>query len=343
MTYKAYALVAPRTIAAINVATPDLGSGEILVRVRAANLCPTDIKKWKDDGLADLLRAAPLILGHEFAGDVVAVGPDCGSLVPGSRIAVDPVIRLDAPDGSEFLKGIGAAAGSAPDNIALLRDNGIGGGFAELVKIPARNAIPIPDDLSYQAASLIEPLADIVHGIAKAGEIKGSRCAVFGLGPMGLMHVELLSWLGADVVGIDPRPDRRAEALAFGANLAGAPGETPKVDVAFIAAGGPALVSACHEAIENLDRNGRLVIFASGTKSASLPLDLNRIHYANQQIIGVVGFRREDAASAISYLQKGAVDVERIRSPRITLAGLQEAFGRMGEPGTLKYGIDFAD
>ena len=84
------------------------------------------------------------------------------------------------------------------------------------------------------------------------------------------------------------------------------------------------------------------MIFASGTKDASIPLDLNAVHYGNQTVIGVVGFRPEDATRTIELLGQGAIDVDRIRHPLIGLDGLQEAFGKMGEPGTFKYGIDLA-
>lgn len=342
MTYKAMVLSAPRTIEARWIERPAVGAGEALVRVRAANLCPTDIKKWKDDSLARLLADAPLILGHEMAGEIVEIGPGCGAFAVGDRVAIDPVLRSLAPDGREYLKGIGAAAGSSTDNVALLRDEGIGGGFAELVKVPAGNLIALPDDVSFEAASLIEPLADIVHGITKSGEVNGKRCAVFGLGPMGLMHVELLAFLGAEVVGVDPRDDRREESLSFGAKMAVAPGQTPRVDVAYVAAGGGALAPACAEALKALGKDGKLVIFASGTKDASIPLDLNAVHYGNQTVIGVVGFRPEDATRTIELLGQGAIDVDRIRHPLIGLDGLQEAFGKMGEPGTFKYGIDLA-
>lgn len=338
--YKAMVLTAPGRLELRDVARPGLRQGEALVRVEAVNLCPTDIKKFRDGSLEGILSEGGLILGHEIAGTVIEMGGDCGSVKPGDRVAIDPILRSRLQDGREHLKGIGAAAGSAPDNVALLRDEGIGGGFAELVKVPAANLIAIPDGLSFEAASLIEPLADIVHGLVKAGEVKGKSCAVFGLGPMGLMHVELLAFLGAEVVGVDPREDRRSESLAFGAGKAVAPGEVPAVDIAFIAAGGPALVPACGEALSVLAKEGVMVIFASGTKGASIPLDLNAVHYANQKIVGVVGFRPEDTQMTIDLLVKGAVDVKRIRHPLIGLDGLPEAFEKMGQPGTFKYGVD---
>ncbi len=338
-SYRAMALTAPMTIEPISIPRPDPEPGQVVLKVRSVNLCPTDVKKWHDKGLAQALAAGPLILGHEIAGEVIDCGDGC-TTQPGSRVAVDPILRERRENGSEYLKGIGAAAGSAADNIALLAEHGIGGGFAELVAVPEENLIPIPDTVGFGAASLIEPLADIVHGIAKSGDVRGARCAVFGLGPMGLLHVELLAWLGAEVVGVDPREDRRTEARAYGASETVAPGDVPKIDVAYIAAGGPALAAACREALERLNKHGRMIVFASGTKGASLELDLNALHYGNQMIVGVVGFRPEDAAKTIAFLEQGAVDAERIRAPMIGLEDLQEAFARMGRPGTLKYGID---
>ena len=341
-TYRAAVLVGHQAFDLRTLAVPALESDDVLVKVQAVNVCPTDIKKWKDASLDELLRATPLILGHEIAGEVVAVGPSANGVRVGDRVAVDPVIRDLGADGRETLRGIGSAAGPAKVNAELLRDRGIGGGFAEMVKVPAGNVIPLPDDLSYAAGSLVEPLADVVYSVAEAMPVRNRRCGVFGLGPMGLLHVEVLRHEGGRVVAIDPRVDRRENALGFGADEAVAPGDVGPLDCAFIVAGGAALADACEEALTTLEGNGRLVIFASGTPDAALSIDLNRLHYKRQTIVGVVGFRKEDAARAIVLLQAGAIDVERIRQPRISLEEIGRGFADTGKPDTFKFAIDFS-
>jgi threonine dehydrogenase-like Zn-dependent dehydrogenase len=340
MAYAAAVLAAPRSFELRSLPEPDVTGDEVLIAVRAVNVCPTDIKKWKDDGLADMLGRTPLILGHEIAGDVVRVGPAAVGISVGDRVAVDPVIRSRDAAGNEVLTGIGSAAGTVDANALLLKERGIGGGFAELVKVPAGNVIPIPMDLSYEAASLVEPLADVVFSIEAAETVRGRRCGVFGLGPMGLLHVEALHHAGATVIGIDPREDRREAAIAFGADDVAAPGSIGSVDCAFIVAGGPALASASEEALKLLNSDGVLVLFASGPQNAALKIDLNRVHYRRQRIVGVVGFRRHHADGAIALLRAGAIDVDRLRHPKIPLADLGRGFAETGTPGTFKFAVD---
>lgn len=340
MAYQAAVLTAPRAFELRSIPEPDVAADDVLIAVRAVNVCPTDIKKWKDDGLADMLGRTPLILGHEIAGEVVRVGPGAKGIGIGDRVAVDPVIRNSDAAGQEVLLGIGSAAGPVDANARLLKDRGIGGGFAELVKVPAGNVIPIPDDLSFAAASLVEPLADVVFSIEAAGPVKGRRCGVFGLGPMGLLHVEALRHAGAVVVGIDPREDRRAAAEGFGANETASPGSVGDLDCAFIVAGGPALAPASEEALKLLRSDGVLVLFASGPPNVALNIDLNRVHYRRQRIAGVVGFRRSHADGAIALLRAGAIDVERLRYPKISLAELGRGFAETGNPGTFKFAVD---
>jgi threonine dehydrogenase-like Zn-dependent dehydrogenase len=186
----------------------------------------------------------------------------------------------------------------------------------------------------------VEPLADVVYSVAEAEQVAGRRCGVFGLGPMGLLHVEVLRHAGADVVGIDPREDRRAAALAFGAAEAAEPGKVGELDRAFIVAGGPALQAASEEALRLLRADGVLVLFASGPSDATLSLDLNRVHYRRQRIAGVVGFRPAHAERAIALLSAGAIDVDRLRSPKISLADLGRGFAETGAPGTFKFAVD---
>jgi threonine dehydrogenase-like Zn-dependent dehydrogenase len=157
---------------------------------------------------------------------------------------------------------------------------------------------------------------------------------------MGLLHAEVLRHAGARVVGIDPREDRRAAALAFGAAEATEPGKVGELDRAFIVAGGPALQAASEEALRLLRADGVLVLFASGASDATLSLDLNRVHYRRQRIAGVVGFRPAHAERAIALLRAGAIDVDRLRSPKISLADLGRGFAETGTAGTFKFAVD---
>ncbi len=350
MTFRAALLTGPRRIEVADLTEPVLARSEVLVRVRSTNLCPTDLKKWQDEKLAPLLRANPLALGHEIAGEVIDVGAGVTDIVPGARVAIDPILpchrcdecRAGRTDACTDVAGVGAAAGAPERNALLLSEQGIGGGFAELIKVPAAAVIALPDGLPFAAGSLVEPLADVMHSLEAAGAVDGRRCAVYGLGPMGLLHVQALRHLGAHVIGADPRDDRRAVALTFGAHETVVPEAMPSIDCAFVAAGGAGLVPAATGALNVLAVHGALVLFASGPAGAVLPLDANRLHYGRQRVVGVVGFRPRHARAAIDALVAGAVDVDALRTPRIGLDDLQTAFESVGRPGVLKPAIDFS-
>jgi threonine dehydrogenase-like Zn-dependent dehydrogenase len=334
---------------------PTVGPTELLIRVGAANVCQTDVKKWDDSTLVTRLQGHPLILGHELAGTVVLVGEEVtSSFRVGDRVAVDPVIREglayfeDAYGAGRDLKrdlllGVGAAAGDPVANAVLFELHGIGGGFAELVKIPAMCAIKLPAGMSLEEGSLVEPVADVVRSVRAVGDVVGRQCAVFGLGPMGLLHVAVLAQRDAHVIGVDPRADRRDACATFGAAEFRLPGDTPTVDCAFLAVGGPALEKALGEALGALRRGGALVLFSSGLADMNFVARLNKIHYDELRIFGVVGATRSDLEGAVDVLRSGAINVAALRHPRVEFTEVQRAFQLMGQPGAQKVGLTFAE
>ncbi|WOF22986.1 alcohol dehydrogenase catalytic domain-containing protein [Microbacterium betulae] len=345
MTHLQMELSGHRALRAVEAETPRPGPGHVLLAVEAASLCPTDVKKWDDAALAERLGGRGLVLGHEFAGTVVETSDGDEALL-GMRAAVDPVLRCGAcracttgrPGLCTSLLGIGAAAGDPVACAGLAATTGITGGFSERAIVPAANLIPIPAAVGFAAASLVEPLADVVCSVEAAGLRAGERAAVIGLGAMGLLHLDVLADRGVQAVGVDVRDDRLAQASAHGA-----PGVTPEqldeVDVVFVVAGGAGHVPAALRGLEALAPGGRVVLFSSASAGRTAPIDTNRLHYRRQRIVGVVGFERHHAAEAVSLLERGAVAEEAIRTPSVALAELSDAFEAVGEPGALKPAI----
>lgn len=347
MTYLSLELDGHRSFAAVTREDPQPGPGLVVVDVKAANLCPTDVKKWDDEALASKLNGRPLTLGHEFAGVVSAIGADVTGVEIGQRVAVDPVIRCGVcdecvagrPQFCANLLGIGAAAGDAVACAELVETTGIGGGFAQKVVVPATNLLPLPDDLSFEAGALVEPLADVMASIEAAALVEGDVTAVMGLGPMGLLHVEALLAEGFEVIGVDLREDRRAVVEALGARAVH-PDDLPPVNAVFITAGGGGHVPATQKALETMRSGGRSVLFSSAPKGVTLEIDSNRLHYRRQSLVGVVGFDRHHALDAIRVLRTGRISVDMIRQPHVALADLNKAFENVLEPGVLKTAID---
>src|SRR5258708_17313282 len=176
------------------VAVPQLGSGDILVRVKVALTCGTDVKVFRRGYHARMI-VPPAVFGHELAGDVVAVGEDVRNFSIGQRV----VAANSAPcEQCYFCK-------RSLENLCedLLFNNGA---YAEYIRIPARivqrNTYEIPVDVSYQDAALVEPLACVLRGLAETGIRSGDSLAIISLGPIGLMFVRLAKLYGARVIAI---------------------------------------------------------------------------------------------------------------------------------------------
>lgn len=339
-SYRAAVLRGYRRLELEQFSIPEVGTGELLLRVRAANVCSTDVRKWDDAELVKRLGDRPLILGHEIAGEVVAVGSGVEDFQVGDRVAVDPIIREQLYGDSGELLGVGAAAGDPIRGAELLAKWGIGGGFGEILKVPVSSAMLLPDAVPFEAGSLVEPLADVVNSVNAAGDIAHRRCAVFGLGPMGLMHVAVLTHRGAEVLGVDLQDERRAKGLEVGAKATMAPEAVVDIDVAFIAAGRTGLVPAVGQALRALRRGGAAVLFASAPSGTRLSLDVNRLHYEQQRLVGVVGFERGHATEAFELLATGVIDVEAIRRPHVPLESIQLGFEQAGAPDVVKVAVD---
>jgi len=197
------------------VPVPEVGPGELLIRVAACGICGTDIKKIQHGFVAP-----PQILGHEVTGTVVAVGRGVTRFQPGDRV----VSFHHVPCGSCFYcqrklfsqcdiyKKVGLTAGFTPN----------GGGFAEYVKampwIVERGMVAIPDGVSFLEATFVEPVNTCLKAIEKARVAPGETAVVIGQGPIGLLLMMLSKLTGATVLTTDPMPQRRDASLRFGAD-----------------------------------------------------------------------------------------------------------------------------
>lgn len=191
------------------VAVPQLGSGDVLVRVRAALTCGTDVKVFRRGYHARMI-VPPALFGHELAGDIVAVG----SAVRNFRVGQRVVAANSAPCGECYY------CKKNNENLCenLLFNNGA---YAEFIRIPSRiverNLYEIPDHVAYQDAALVEPLACVIRGIDETGVRAGDTVAVIGVGPIGLMFIRLLSLRGCRVIAIGRRRPQLERAARLGA------------------------------------------------------------------------------------------------------------------------------
>jgi L-iditol 2-dehydrogenase len=266
-----------------SVDVPELGPGDLLVRVRAALTCGTDVKVFRRGYHARMIRP-PALFGHELSGDVVAAGPAVEKFRPGQRI----VAANSAPCGECYYCGRGQ------ENLCddLLFNNGA---YAEYIRIPdrivAKNTLEIPPHVSYQDAALVEPLACVMRGLEESGLRPGDTIAIIGLGPIGMMFVRLAKALyKARVIAIGRRTSQLERAAGMGADAVvlnddGADVVTPVknltegrgADVVIEAVGLPEVWQL---AVKLLRRGGVVNFFGGCAEGTEVPVDTNMIHYS---------------------------------------------------------------
>jgi L-iditol 2-dehydrogenase len=255
-----------------NIAMPALAPGDMLVRVRAALTCGTDVKVFRRGYHAHMI-VPPAVFGHELSGDVVA-GPHTGRRI---------IAANSAPCGLCYF-----CERNRPNLCEDLLFNN--GAYAEFIRIPARiaekNTHFIPDNVSYQDAALTEPLACVVKGIDDTDVVPGDTVAVIGLGPIGIMFVILAKLRGARVIAVGRRKEQVDRAIELGADegvyknvvsgvreLTGGRG----ADIAIEAVGKPEMWQT---AVQMLRRGGVVNFFGGCPAETHVQLDTNLLHYS---------------------------------------------------------------
>ncbi len=213
---KAAQLVAARRMEIAEVPPPqEVGPHDILLRVKATGICGSDLHQYRGEAAGNASYAYPIILGHEFAGQVEAVGSQVTNVRVGDRVAVDPAI----PCGHcEFcLEG-------NPNICPSVRFSGLAGFdgcLQEMLVRPAHSAFKLPDDMTYAQGAILEPLGVALHAINLGGLRLGDKVAVIGCGPIGLLIAQLARLSGAqDVFGSDVLDHRLRMAEKQGVSLA---------------------------------------------------------------------------------------------------------------------------
>ena len=286
-----------------DVPRPEAGPGDVLLQVEVALTDGTDLKAFRR-GHPVLLGEPPSPFGHEVCGVDTATG---------RRF----VAANSAPCGecAACRRGQQTQCGSL---LPLLN-----GAYAEFLLVPERiartNLLRVPDGLPGEVAALVEPLACCLHGVEVADVQSGDAVAVLGLGPVGLMLCACVADAGGRPVGVGSRPQRRALAHAFGADL----GDGDGADVVIEAAGTP---EAWQHAVE-LVRPGGTVVFFGGLPAGTAPaVDATRLHYEELTLRGAFHHAPRHVRAALAFLASGAYPWERLITHRIGLDGVAALF-----------------
>ena len=321
------------------VPTPTPGPGQILVKVAACGVCHTDLH-YLDHG-TPTAKKPPLILGHEAAGTVAALGPDVKAFAEGDRVLLPAVLTC----GTCFFCRTGR------ENICqsmVMFGNNIDGAYAEFVLAPANDAFRLPEEIPLVEGSIIaDAISTPFFAVTRrAGLRPGDSCLVMGCGGVGMNAVQIAAAIGCKVIAVDVL-DRKLEfAKSFGAFAAINAKNTPSlakdvrkltnglgVDVAIECIGNPATMES---AFSTLRKGGRLVVIGYTDKTMNLPVQ--KIMYFEQEVIGSLGCRPVDYPPLIEMARLGKVRVREMVTHRFPLADINKAFDllRSGDPSCLR-------
>jgi L-iditol 2-dehydrogenase len=326
-----------------DVPVPEPGPGEMLVRVDACGICPTDLKKIENG-----LLPGPRIFGHEIAGTVAALGPGTRAFGEGQRVVVHHHVPCRACFYCE--RGLYAQCLVYKKNGTTSGFEPSGGGYAEYVLaldwIVPHGVIPIPDGVSAGEAAFVEPVNTCLKAVRTAGIAKDESVLVVGQGPIGLLLMQIARAEGARVMVTDGLAERLDLARTLGAPVAlAAAGDVVGdvqaltggrgADCALLAAPGQA---AFDQAVSATRPGGRILSFAATAPGESVVVDLGRLTSLEKNLLTAYSSSIDLQQEAAELVFRRTVRVAELVSHRLPVARGREAFdlalGRA--PGTLK-------
>lgn len=312
---------------------PTPRADEVLVRVTAVGVCGSDVHFFHEGGLGEWIVDAPLVLGHESGGVIVAVGADVSPSRIGERVSIEP--QHPDPTSRESLAG----HYNLDPAMAFFAVPGTDGAFTEYVTIQSHFAFAVPDGVSDDAAALMEPLSVAIAAVQKAKVTVGSRVLITGCGPIGIVTAQVARAYGAsEIVMTDISAERRAKALTFGATRVIDPLLESVAELgvdAFIDASGAA--SAIISALPAVRSGGTVVLVGMG--AAEIPFPVPLIQARELVITGV--FRYVNTwPTAIELVRSGRVDLDGMVTGHFSLDQVEAAFASTGDATTLKSIVD---
>ncbi len=302
----------PRDIRLEQIDEPTPKTDEVLVRVRQAGICGSDLNRFH---YGSHPWPPGFIMGHEFCGEIAAVGSEVTSWQwqVGQCVVVEPTLYC----GTCFYCQRGYHNRCVDFATRGITGSGTNGGFAEYVCVPAYQPHPQPETLTPALGALVEPTAVGVHGWQLAGIAQPDCVVVVGIGNIGLLAVLVAKAKGAkQIIAIGKYVPRQALAERYGASLVLSP-DDPKLqerilertdglgaDLVLEAAGAP---SSLRMAVDSARKGGKIVVL--GVFHEEVALDYRHILMAEKHIMGSIIYQREDFAEAIAILGAGAVDL----------------------------------
>lgn len=326
---KVFMLHGEKDLRAENIDLPAAPAGHVLLRIKRAGICGSDIHYYSHGKIGGFIPKRPFVLGHEFAGEVVSAGDAAGSSLIGRRVTVDPSIPCG--DCKHCRSGRYNLCRNMRFYGSASCDPHIDGGFAEYTVAPAKNCFIVPDSLGWGEAAMIEPLSVVVHAARRAGDIAGRRVLVTGGGTIGqLMALAARAFGASQVVMSDIAAYPRKLAVTLGADAAldarDADFEQQSTalsqggfDFVFEASGSP---HALAQAIAAAERGATIV--QVGTLPTPVTAPLNSIMAKELNFIGSFRFANV-FATALDLAVSRKVSLTALISAVLPLSDMQKA------------------
>jgi threonine 3-dehydrogenase len=305
---------------------PTIGPEDVLVKVHKTGICGTDIHIYKWDEWARKTVPVPMITGHEYSGEIVEIGSDVRNLKPGQRVS-----------GEGHVVGMKSRASRAGKFHLDPDTKGIGvnlpGAFAEYVKIPAFNIVPLPDAIDDELGAILDPLGNAVH-TALAFDIVGEDVLITGAGPIGIMGAAVARHVGArHVVITDMNPERLKLATEVAdvvpvnikeqslREVMDRLGMKEGFDIGLEMSGAPA---ALDQMIDHLVMGGRVALL--GVPAQSFEFDLGKIVFRMITLRGIYGREMFETWHKMLAMLESGLDVRKVITRRMKADEYAEAF-----------------
>lgn len=322
---------APHEYGIRDIPDPVAGPGEVVVKVGACGICGTDVHVIDGEFPPTVY---PIVIGHEFGGDVVEVGEGVEGVNVGDRVGVDPTLNCGACYFCQ--RGMGNLCENW-NGIGVARTNG---GFAEYVVLPAHTIYPLPAGMSDAAAALIEPISCVVRGFHRMQPMVGETYLVYGAGPMGLMNAQVARFNGASTVAIidinESRLQRAKDVFGFehvATNLDALREIAPRGFDNVIEATG--VTKVAEMAIDGVKRRGTLLLFGVCPPGEKAAYDAFKIYNEEITIMGTMAVLNS-YGPAIDILAAGAVDADKMVTHSFPLDSFEDALGVVRNGAGLK-------
>lgn len=308
---------------------PEIGESEVLIKVEASGICGSDLMEWYR------LPKAPLVLGHEVTGEVVEAGKNVKDFNIGNRVVVTHHVPCNTchyclTDRHTICPMIKSTSFDP-------------GGFAEYLRIPEvnvdRGMFKLPDNVSYEEGTFVEPLGCVVRGVRNIGFNPGDSVAIIGSGITGLLNLQYVRSLGAGrVFAVDIDEYKLQNAIDFGASYAvnakddvaskiKENNEEKLCDLVIVCIG---VKSALEQAFELVDSGGRILFFAPSSPELELNLNFNKLWWSGVKLASSYAAAPKDLELALNLIAEERVDVEKMITHRLHLSEIKRGFDLVG-------------